>query len=195
MAITSVKTGSSFTNLIKYNDFLGPNAAYNPSSFESIATLTPSSGTTVSFTSIPSTYTSLQIRGVLYSDGNLQRFRLNSDSGTNYVNHWLYGDSTASVVSGANTAQTWFGLQVGSRLSTDGGLAFVVDILDYASTTKNKTVRMFYGFDNNGNNVNQVTLQSGLWLSTTAVNSVSVVSSGSGFATGTTISLYGIKGA
>jgi hypothetical protein len=30
MAITSIKTGSSFTNLIKYNDFLGPNSAYIP---------------------------------------------------------------------------------------------------------------------------------------------------------------------
>lgn len=163
--------------------------------YESIATLTPTSGTTVSFTSIPSTYTSLQIRGVLYSDGNLQRFRLNSDSGTNYVNHWLYGNSLGTAGAGANTAQTWFGLQSSSRLSTDGGLAFIVDLHNYASSTQNKTARMIYGFDNNGNNVNQITLQSGLWLSTTAINSVSVVSSGTGFATGTTISLYGIKGA
>ena len=30
MAITSIKTGSSFTNLQKYNDFLGPNPAFIP---------------------------------------------------------------------------------------------------------------------------------------------------------------------
>ena len=161
--------------------------------FESIATLTPTSGTSVSFTSIPSTYASLQIRGVLYSDGNLQRFRLNSDSGNNYVNHFLDGNSLSTVSAGASTAQPYFGLQYGSRL--DGGLAFIIDIHDYASTTKNKTVKMFYGFDNNGTNVTAVTLQSGLWLSTAAITSVSVLSSGTGFATGCEFSLYGIKGA
>ena len=47
MAITSIKTGSSFTNLIKYNDFLAGNTAYNPippNSYESIATVTVGSG-------------------------------------------------------------------------------------------------------------------------------------------------------
>jgi hypothetical protein len=40
MAITSIKTGSSFTNLIKYNDFLGPNPAFIPKPVVTGGTLT-----------------------------------------------------------------------------------------------------------------------------------------------------------
>ena len=41
MAITSIKTGSSFTNLVKYNDFLGPNPAYIPQSIAVSHSTTP----------------------------------------------------------------------------------------------------------------------------------------------------------
>jgi len=63
MAITSIKTGSSFTNLVKYNDFLGPNSAYIPTSYESIASATGTgSSNTITLSSIPSTYKHLQLR-------------------------------------------------------------------------------------------------------------------------------------
>jgi hypothetical protein len=69
----------------------------------------------------------------------------------------------------------------------------IIDIHDYASTTRNKTVRSFEGSDNNG--TGDVTLVSGLWLNTAAVTSATVsVLGGINYAAGTTISLYGIKG-
>jgi len=56
MTISSVKTGAIGDSL------LAGNAAFNPSSFESIATATGSGQTSVTFSSIPSTYKHLQIR-------------------------------------------------------------------------------------------------------------------------------------
>ena len=93
MAITSIKTGSSFTNLVKYNDFLGANSAYIPSSYESIASATGTgSSKTITFSSIPSTYASLQIRinGFTSSSDNWN-IRINGDSGTNYTTHYIVG--------------------------------------------------------------------------------------------------------
>jgi hypothetical protein len=69
----------------------------------------------------------------------------------------------------------------------------ILDIHDYTSTTKNKTFRSITGRDNNGSG--QITLYSGLWLSTSAITSISLNTSGSNFTTASTFALYGIKGA
>jgi len=69
----------------------------------------------------------------------------------------------------------------------------IIDVHDYASTTKNKTVRTMTGFDSNG--AGQITLVSSLWMSTAAITSMSIISSvGSNFTTNSTFALYGIKG-
>jgi hypothetical protein len=70
----------------------------------------------------------------------------------------------------------------------------IIDIHDYASTTKNKTVRSFFGHDRNG--AGSVYLYSGLWMNTGAITSLSLGQANfSGtFDTGTVASLYGIKG-
>ena len=56
-------------------------------------------------------------------------------------------------------------------------------------------MRSISGYDNNGNPAyaSKVWLGSGLWMNTTAVTSITVLSNGP-FATGTSIALYGIKG-
>ncbi len=79
--------------------------------YDSIATTTVGSGGTasVTFSSISQTYTHLQIRWLMRSnrasgtnDGLQVRF--NSDTGSNYSNHLLYGDgSGAYAAAGANT--------------------------------------------------------------------------------------------
>ena len=61
--ITRLKLSTIEQGLPKYRSMLAGNAAYVPSSYESIAsaTGTGSSGT-ITFSSIPSTYQSLQLR-------------------------------------------------------------------------------------------------------------------------------------
>jgi hypothetical protein len=77
--------------------------------------------------------------------------------------------------------------------STSVYSAVVMDLLDYASTSKYKTGRCLYGYDMNGSGF--VTLQSMVWLNTTAINSLTFTSAiGGNFQQYSKASLYGIKG-
>jgi hypothetical protein len=200
MAITSVKTGSSFTNLQKYDNFLGPNSAYIPSSFESIATISPSTGTkTVTFSSIPSTYKSLQIRAIARTDngGTSNDFifmRINGDTGSTYASHRLDADGTnVGAVGFANSTYNLYGYipNNGALASTFSGQ--IIDLIDYASTTKTKTTRFFSGINVNSSSNTQLQLSSGLWNSTAAVTSISFTVANYNFQSGTTFALYGVK--
>ena len=56
--------------------------------FESIATFSPTSGSSVTFNSIPSTYKHLQIRYAITTSAYADiRFRINGDTGSNYTYH------------------------------------------------------------------------------------------------------------
>jgi hypothetical protein len=168
--------------------------------FESIATLSPTSGSTVSFTSIPSTYKSLQIRVAVITASTSNPslgIRYNSDTGSNYTLHQLRGNST-DVASLAAAPRTDFSLSNYSGMTATYPNVAIMDIQDYASTTKYKTARAFYGQNLNSTSLyNNVILVSGLWMSTSAINSITFTVSGGGsetFAAGTSIALYGIKG-
>jgi hypothetical protein len=208
MAITSIKTGSSFTNLQKYDNFLGPNAAYNPSSFESIATVSGTgSSATITFSSIPSTYVALQLRFIGKSTDsatNTQynyRLRFNSDTGNNYARHALNGDGAVAQATGASSVDSIGPSYTpipnsGSGLTNMMGVG-IIDIHDYASTTKNKTARVFTGTDLNRTTAptGQVILHSGVWLNTNAITSIDLQLTTGSWTTSSVFSLYGIKGA
>ena len=70
----------------------------------------------------------------------------------------------------------------------------VLDFIDYASTTKNKTIKIFTGYETNGTITDRVSLESASWMSTAAMTSFTINTNGNGFTTSTTFSLYGIKG-
>ena len=193
MAITSIKTGSSFTNLVKYNDFLAGNPAFSPSSYESIATVTATGGETeLNFISIPATYKHLQIRGISQLSGaNWLALQLNTDSGANYTYHYLQGNGTAASAAGSTgESQITFISRSPATASIFGTM--ILDIIDYASTSKYKTIRSFTGADTNG--AGNILLTSGLWLSTLAVTGLTIKANSGTYAAGTTFALYGIKG-
>ncbi len=171
-------------------------------SFESIATFTASGGeTSTTFSSIASTYKHLQIRGI-YRDTTTGGFskqlglRFNGDTGSNYPYHAIYGDGSAVYAIG-NTAQNqlytaYSGTDSSMTANCFGGS--IIDIIDYASTTKNKTLRHFGGVNDNVADTNRrIGLSSGFWMSTSAITSVTLLPA-SAFAAGTVFSLYGIKG-
>lgn len=170
-------------------------AAGAAGSFESIASAsgTGSSGT-ISFTSIPSTYQHLQLRCFGNGDATGYGFiRFNNDSGTNYARHTLQGDGSTVAASGAASTNNSRVFEVISS-TFNGKTGAIIDIHDYASTAKNKTVRSFSGWDNN--TTGYVYLNSVLWVNTAAVNRIDLVLEGTvKFATNMTIDLYGIKGA
>jgi len=164
------------------------------SSYESIATLTLSSGTTASFTSIPQTYKHLQIRGnFLLNAVGFMVAKFNGNVSSVYPGHTLYG-------SGSTVTSTWNGqgeIFLSSVYAAGGAVTypgvFIADIHDYSSTTKNKTVKSFSGYDKNASG-GDVELNSGVFLSTGAITSIELFTSGRTFQTGTTLALYGIKG-
>jgi hypothetical protein len=173
-------------------------------SYESIATTTVGSGgsATVTFSSIPATYTHLQIRGISKNTENASNAAydtiiFNSDTGTNYSVHTLRGDG-ATVVSDAYTTRAnmlYFGTPRSSAGVANMFSPSIVDILDYANTSKYKTIRVLAGADVNNATGTTFGLSSGSWRSTSAVTSITIGTSGFNFAQYTQFALYGIKGA
>jgi len=171
--------------------------------YDSIATntiTTPTTGTT--FSSIPSTYTHLQIRWIARDSGTTDSFRaiklqFNSDTGANYSQHILFSDGSTvagySAVS-ANSAGTdgVAGIMPDSVKLASTFAVGVWDILDYANTSKYKTTRLLVGCDLNGSG--RMSLSSGLWMNTNAITSITITDNNNNFVANTQFALYGIKG-
>ena len=171
-------------------------------SFESIATVSSVGGeSSLSFTSIPSTYKSLQIRWTsrVNSGGTTAEslwMRFNSDTGNNYNFHSVYGTGSAAESNNDLNQERIYSLNsnAGSGVASNIFGVGIMNIYDYSSTTKFKTTRAFCGCDANVSNSNfRVVLNSNLWRSTSAITSISMFGS-STFAADSTFSLYGIKG-
>lgn len=170
-------------------------------SYESIATFTLNNDSTnvIDFSSIPTNYTHLQIRGIASGQTNTNvRMRFNNDSSNSYSFHAVqagagYG-SQVSLTSGANnSSMIMYDQQLGS--STQFNI-FVSDILEYRSTTKNKSVRTFSGATAVGSTNGFVYLYSGNWFNTPqAITSIQIFPFSNNFYNGSSFALYGIKGA
>lgn len=157
--------------------------------FEQIATTVVSgTSTSITFSSIPQGYKHLQIRTTYRSaSGTYIMLRFNSDSATSYSRHDMFANGSSL---GASAQANSNMIAVSTAADSNFGAA-VVDILDYTSTAKNKTVRSFTGALGG---FNQIRLQSGAWRNTSAVTSISLVTQNDAFAIGSRFSLYGIKG-
>jgi hypothetical protein len=198
MAVVSIK------NKLRRGNLLVGNEAYDPAGFDSIATVTIGAGgaSNVEFTSIPSTYTHLQLRcfGHLSGSGNVGdviRMTFNSDTGSNYAYHLLAGSgSSVSASSASSNAWIYSGVYIDSFGYSQAFGVSVIDILDYANTNKYKTTRTLFGYDFNSGDYSRIALGSGLWQSTNAITSIKLVS---GLALNVTqyshFALYGIKSA
>jgi hypothetical protein len=172
-----------------------------PTSYDSIATATVGSGgaANVEFTSIPSTYTHLQIRALGRTDraatGDWISIQFNGTTSSSYALHELVGDGS-SASAGFNSSVTATAVQrfAGANATASVFGVFVLDILDYTNTNKNTTIRGLGGTDNNGSGI--VSLTSGLFNSTNAITSIKFFpGAGSNFAQYSSFALFGIKGA
>ena len=165
--------------------------------FQSIASASGTgSSNEITFSSIPSAYQHLQIRGIMqWASGDELRIRMNGGTNLNYASHHLMGDGSAVIVSGlANQSQILVSASGYSWQTATYPAPIIVDIHDYASTTKKKTVRVFMGVDQN-TTPRRILLSSGLWNSTSAITSLTFRTDANNFATTTSLGLYGIQGA
>jgi len=175
--------------------FASANQSAAATSYESIATVSVGSGgaTSAEFTSIPGTYTHLQIRCLTGSSnpGAGMKIEFNSDTSTaNYRNHYLYGTGSAVGAGTDGNSNAW-GVQGDG--ATVGMAGHIVDILDYANTNKYTTMRSLSAYDANGSGL--VWFQSLLWMNTNAITNIKIIRSTSGFNQYSHFALYGIKGA
>lgn len=202
--IYKMSNAGGMSTVTRYTDMLAGNTTWNPwepaGAYESIATTTVGAGgaSTITFSSIPSTYTHLQVR--LIARGNNANtydsfiLRANSDSGNNYTFHSLGGDGSTASAGAIAPYGAYRGWEITGANATSGMFgAGVVDILDYANTNKYKTARMLGGNDRNGSG--GLSLTSGVWMNTAAITSIVVAPVfGSSFVQYSSFALYGIRG-
>lgn len=153
-------------------------------------TLTGSDASIV-FSNIPATFKDL----VITLNGTpadtaypVHALRFNSDTGNNYSYVGMSGNGS-SAASGNNGSLSYasLGQAYGVGPSTSSNFATIAHIMDYAAD-KHKTVLSRNNVPGTG-----VEAQAARWANTAAITSVTVItSSGAGFATGTTINLYGV---
>jgi hypothetical protein len=158
------------------------------STYEKIATTTlNSTSNSITFSSIPATYTDLVLVSNTKFDidgGYYTALRFNSDSGSNYSETFLYGTGGAAGSSrNSNSTVGRIGFQ-----TTAWGIT-ITNIQNYSNSTTYKTT---ISRDNSLNYL--VDAIAMLWRSTAAINAINIVSqSGSNFTTGSMFTLYGIK--
>lgn len=163
--------------------------------YDALASVTVPSGgvATIQFAGIPTGYKHLQIRGI--AKGTVASAALltgfNGDTASNYNNHYLEGSgSSAAAGYNATSAIITYGT-IAPTAATSVFTGTVIDILDYASTSKFKTTRTLTGYDANGSGY--IDLNSGLWRSTAAITNITLSTTSGNFAEYTQYALYGIK--
>ena len=196
MAVTSI------ANKLKSGSLLVGNAAYDPGTYYLIERVTVGSGgsSTITFSSIPSTYKHLQLRMIARStqtgSGNASNMvvKLNSDTGSNYTYHYLTGNGSSVSAAGAADRSAIYMTFPPKNSETSGIFGSgIIDILDYANTNKYKTLRTLNGYDANGSG--EIYFESFLWRNTSAINEIVITSDLNNMAQYSSFALYGIKGA
>jgi hypothetical protein len=168
-----------------------------PSTYEPIATTTLGSDTTtVTFSSIPQTYTDLVLIANAQSTQtgssiNGLRGTFNSDTASNYSATYLYGDGSAA---GSIIESNLPIAQLGSMTQTSATYQSIniIHIMNYSNTTTYKT--FLVRADSASVDVEA---RVGLWRSTSAITQISLArgTSPNIIKAGSTFTLYGIKAA
>jgi hypothetical protein len=160
-----------------------------------IASGVPSVGAgSFQFTSIPQTFTHLQMRYfVRGSDAGAVSYMniyINGSAyGTNYSGHTIGGDGanaySTNTVSGGGIGNLF---TPGSSSTANCFVSGIVDVLDYTNANKNKVIRVQHGYDTNG--AGYAIFGSGMQLSTASVTSIGLFNMT--FVANCRIDLYGI---
>jgi hypothetical protein len=208
ITVSGLTAGTAYTFTVRGSNATG-NGEYSSASnsvtptvetrFDSIATSTVGSGgvTSVTFSSIPSTYKHLQIRyTAATNDGNYNALiiRHNSDTGANYAWHAMYGNGATPSAEYAADATNIRALGTPGTGQSGVFQGAIYDLLDYANPSKFKTSRILNGVDANGSGY--AGLSSGLWRSEAAITSITIapITGGGLLIQNSKFALYGIKG-
>ena len=163
------------------------------STYTPIATNTlGSAAASVTFSSIPSTYTDLVLvyNGKFASANGQIALQFNGDTATNYSNTELYGNGTTA---GSSRESSVSSMRLGYTATANIENMNIMQIMNYSNATTYKTVLTR---QNTAGSASGAAAHVGLWRSTSAINSIVVSCYNSlNFVSGSTFTLYGIKAA
>jgi hypothetical protein len=152
-----------------------------------------SNASTLTFSSISSAYTDLRLVLNRYATtgagSGYLTLRFNSDTGANYSATYISGDGSAAS-SSRTTSATSMIISAGGSVEPD---LLTLDIFSYAGSTF-KTCLSTYAGNNNGATFEYVSDHVGLWRSTAAITSITLIGNAgtNSFQAGTKATLYGI---
>lgn len=171
--------------------------------FDSLATVTVGTTnlTSVNFVGIPSGYRHLQIRYISrssstgYVTGGATYMQFNGDTSNNYSFHSFRSNgSTVSVVGQSASGNNVMYVNGNTGSSASNSLTYgaaIIDIFDYSSNVKNKTIRVIGGEDNNNATTGVIDLDSGAWYSTAPITSIQILNGP--FTVNSSFALYGVR--
>jgi hypothetical protein len=111
-------------------------------------------------------------------------FRFNGDTGSNYSNTWLFADgSTASSTRGK------------SRTTITGPVSSGVEIVSFQIKNYSNTTTYKTALNRADDGANYVGTNVGLWRSTAAIHSVTIVAGTGNLPSGLMATLYGLAAA
>lgn len=160
--------------------------------FDSLATVSVGSGgaASINFSSIPQTYTHLQLRGLFRAsatNAGTPRLSLNGSTNIQYQHMAADGTNTGQTITTAADGN-WFALG-GQRTAQFS--AFVCDIFDYRNTSKTKTLRTVLGVEENG--AGAIYYFANIWAFTNSINQITFTLQGANFTQHSTMALYGVS--
>lgn len=166
--------------------------------YEPIATQTlGSAAATVTFSSIPGTYTDLVVVTSLKSSATPTAYSptmyFNADATkTNYSFTAMYGDGSSAVAFRWTTSTATQHGVMATAVSATNFNTGIINIQNYANTNTYKTV-----LTRTNDPANVVYVTAGIWLNTSAITSLSLYAADGNkdFTIGSTFTLYGIKAA
>jgi len=156
-----------------------------------------SSAASVTFSSIPATYTDLVLKMSVRTDNavisSFINLEFNNVGGTSYSRTLLRGSGSAAS-SNRNSLQSEISLQTaGSGASSTSNTFSNTEVyIPSYLVSQNKPLSATSGAENNATEA-YVTTFAGLWTNTNAITQIKITANGENFVSGSSFFLYGIK--
>lgn len=159
------------------------------STYVPIQAITLSSATaSVQFTGIPQNYTDLVLilNGGLTTTGQSFRFQFNGDTSSLYSYTWMAGNGSSASTNRVSNGTGINAYHVSGQSDTAIKNNVILQLQNYSNTTTNKTCIL------RGNTDLETAATAGLYRSTSAISSITVLATNGNLQSGSTFTLYGI---
>lgn len=163
------------------------------SAYQSIASYSLTSAGTVTFASIPQTFTHLQIRAYGRNESTSNTIKMNYNSDTTASNYYARATFGGGSASGWSQNHPWANYWIETNSTGNYMATMVIDIFDYTNTSKAKIAQTLGGFALSADGYSWY--QTTTWNNTAAISNIAFTAQGSSanFEQYTRFALYGIK--